>query len=163
MLNESTLTDMIHVARGAMAHAHVPVSAFPVGAAVLTESGLIYAGCNTESIIAGLGVCAERSAVDHAVVHGERSFQAILVTSSRPEALFPCGACRQYLYEFAQVGGLDPMIYAMGSGGRLESARLSELLPRGFGPDHLLEGHDRPGDTKIRSSTGEGPTPGGVV
>jgi len=134
MLDTITLERLKKAARAAMAQAHAPVSSFPVGAAVLTAAGNIYAGCNTESIIAGVGVCAERSAVDHAVVHGEKSFTAVLVVSQKPEPLFPCGVCRQYLYEFAQISGLDPLLLALGGDGRLESAYLSQLLPHGFGP-----------------------------
>ena len=134
-MDQITLNRMIDAAKSALTRAHAPVSGFPVGAAVLTRSGNIYAGCNTESIIAGLGVCAERSAMDHAVVHGENEFAAVLVTSLQAEPLFPCGACRQYLYEFAQPAGLDPVVYALGAGDRMEQRLLSELLPHAFGPD----------------------------
>ena len=134
MLDEKTLNSLINCSKEAMKMAYVPVSAFPVGAAVLTDTGLIFPGCNTESIIAGLGVCAERSAVDHAVIHGEKKFLAVMVASNRIEPLYPCGVCRQYLYEFAQVSGLDTMVYALGRSGQLESAPLSKLLPYGFGP-----------------------------
>ncbi|MEW5724796.1 MAG: cytidine deaminase [Thermodesulfobacteriota bacterium] len=134
MMDEGLLRKMIEEARVALTRAHTPVSSFPVGAAVLTRSGDVYAGCNTESIIAGLGSCAERTAVDHAVVHGEKEFLAVVVVSQRSRPLFPCGVCRQYLFEFAQAAGLDPMIYALGADGTLESSLLSRLLPEGFGP-----------------------------
>lgn len=134
ILDQITLERLINAAQEAMAHAHTPVSSFPVGAAVLTASGRIYGGCNTESIIPGLGVCAERSAVDHAVIHGEKDFKAVLIVSQRPEPLFPCGACRQYLYEFTQAGGTDILVYSLGGNGKLESASLKQLLPNGFGP-----------------------------
>ncbi len=135
MLDQDTLDRLIAAAREAMGRAHTPVSSFPVGAAVLTDSGHVFAGCNTESIIAGLGVCAERSAVDHAVVHGEKSFRAVLVVSTRTDPLYPCGVCRQYLYEFAQADGRDILVYALGAEGRMDCARLSELVPHGFGPN----------------------------
>lgn len=134
MLEHDVLERLLEAARQAMSRAHTPVSSFPVGAAVLTRAGNIYAGCNTESIIAGLGVCAERSAVDHAVVHGEKDFTAVAVVSRKSEPLFPCGVCRQYLYEFAQISGLDPTIYAQGADGRLDAVPLSRLLAHGFGP-----------------------------
>ena len=120
-----------------MTRAHVPVSGFPVGAAVLTASGKVYPGCNTESIIAGLGVCAERSAVDHAVIHGETDFRAVLVTSRRTRPIWPCGACRQYLYEFVQGHGRDLQVIVVGADGQLDQAPLSRLLPNGFGPADL--------------------------
>ena len=134
MLKPETLEKLKAAAREAMTRAHVPMSGFPVGAAVLTGTGAIYAGCNTESVIAGLGTCAERSAVDHAVVHGEKSFIAVMVVSTREEPLFPCGVCRQYLFEFAQLSGLDTMVYALGAKGLLESRPLSRLIESGLGP-----------------------------
>ncbi len=132
--DRATIKQMISSAREAMNHAHAPISSFPVGAALLTTDGNIYPGCNTESVIAGLGTCAERSAVDHAVIYGETSFSAILVASQRPEPLYPCGACRQYLYEFSQRTGRDIIVYALGANEHLESVKLSRLLPNGFGP-----------------------------
>ena len=93
MLDQTTLDKMIAAARQAMSRAHAPVSGFPVGAALLTASGEIFPGCNTESIIAGLGTCAERSAVDHAVIHGFKNFSAIMIVSTKSDPLYPCGAC----------------------------------------------------------------------
>jgi cytidine deaminase len=133
MLDERTIEEMIRTAKQAMTRAYTPVSGFPVGAALLTPGQAVYPGCNTESIIAGLGACAERSAVDHAVIHGETAFTAVLVASRSIRPLYPCGACRQYLFEFAE----DPqtfMVYALGADGRLEAQRLVDLLPQGFGP-----------------------------
>ena len=136
MLDRQTLDNLIAVAREAMSHAHVPVSSFPVGAALLTAKGNIYPGCNTESIIAGLGVCAERSAVDHAVVHGENHFKAILIVAEREKPIFPCGACRQYLYEFTLGHQEDLIVCTINSEDEAICYYLSELLPNGFGlPD----------------------------
>ncbi len=59
--------DLIQAAKRGMANAYCPVTGFPVGAAVLTAAGNIYQGCNVQSVISGMGVCAERSAIDHAV------------------------------------------------------------------------------------------------
>ena len=134
MLDQTTLDKMIAAARLAMSRAHAPVSGFPVGAALLTASGEIFPGCNTESIIAGLGTCAERSAVDHAVIHGFKDFAAILIVSTKPDPLYPCGACRQYLFEFAQQYGNEIMVYSLGAEGVLDVQPLEQLLPNGFGP-----------------------------
>jgi len=134
LLDPQILNDLSASARHAMDRAHVPVSSFPVGAAVLTAKGNIYPGCNTESIIAGLGVCAERSAIDHAVVHGERHFKAILIISNHHFPLLPCGACRQYLHEFAQIYDEDLMVYAVSPEGDHVCYSLSQLLPHSFGP-----------------------------
>lgn len=73
--------ELIEAARRGMENAYTPVTRFSVGAALLTISGKLFEGCNTQSVISGLGVCAERSAIDHAVVFGEYSIG--LLQSSR--------------------------------------------------------------------------------
>jgi len=75
-----------------------------VGAAVLVENGQIYEGCNVESWVSGLGTCAERNAINHAVLHGNRKIEEIAIVmdiGSRNEPR-PCGACLQYIYDFAE-------------------------------------------------------------
>lgn len=134
MLEDSMIQRLVTVAREALDHAHAPLSGFPVGAAVLTSKGNIFAGCNTESIIPSLGVCAERSAVNHAVVHGEKEFDAVVIVSKKMEPLVPCGACRQYLYEYAQIAGRDVDVVSFGENGKIFKTTLSELYPNGFGP-----------------------------
>jgi len=74
-----------------------------VGAAVLAEDEKIYDGCNVESWVSGLGTCAERCAINHAVLHGNRKIKEIAVvmdTNSRGEPR-PCGACLQYISDFS--------------------------------------------------------------
>lgn len=75
-----------------------------VGAAVLVEDGRIYEGCNVESWISGLGICAERCAINHAVLHGNRKIKAVAVVkdaNSRSEPR-PCGSCLQCIHDFAK-------------------------------------------------------------
>jgi cytidine deaminase len=74
-----------------------------VGAAVLAEDGQIYEGCNVESWVSGLGTCAERCAIDHAVLHGNRKIRkiAIVMDADSKSELRPCGACLQYISDFS--------------------------------------------------------------
>lgn len=73
-------------------------SKFPVGAALLTDTQIIIGGCNIESISYGLTMCTERVAIFSALAQGHKNFTYLaLVTNS---AVFPCGACRQMIYEF---------------------------------------------------------------
>ena len=72
---------------------------FSVGAAVLTDTGQIHAGCNVENASYGLTICAERSAVCQAVAAGNHRITAIAVAAAN--GVTPCGACRQVLAEFA--------------------------------------------------------------
>lgn len=75
-----------------------------VGAAVQAEDGEVYAGCNVESWISGLGICAERCAIHHAVIHGNRKIRkiAVVIEGSRIEKAAPCGACLQYIKDFGE-------------------------------------------------------------
>jgi cytidine deaminase len=121
---------LVAEARGALAQAHAPYSNFPVGAALLGESGRVYRGTNVENASLGLSVCAERAAVFAAVVAGERRFRALAVVTDTDRPTPPCGACRQVLREFAA----ELPIHLAGRGNAIETRRLSELLPFAFVP-----------------------------
>jgi len=137
MLTKKEVVLLIKKAREGLKNAYCPVSKFPVGAAVLTKKGNVYQGCNTESVISGLGTCAERSAIDHAVAHGEYVFKAIAVVSKNPQPIKPCGACLQYINEFSQIGNKDVVILMVGSKGKIVTSSVRKMLPAGFGPKDL--------------------------
>ena len=110
---------------------YAPYSGYPVGAALLGTDGKVYTGCNVENAAYGNTLCAERTALCKAVSEGARNFTAIAI-ASRGSAPFPCGACRQSLYEFA------PNLRVMVTwDGNVREAILSDLLPEGFGPSSL--------------------------
>lgn len=92
---------LLERAREARAYAYAPYSGFKVGAAVLTEDGHIYTGCNVENASYSLSICAERVAVCKAVSEGHIRFSAIAIAGEGPGPLPPCGACRQVLAEFS--------------------------------------------------------------
>ena len=108
--------------------AYAPYSKFAVGAALLSESGEIYLGCNVENISFGLTICAERNAVTAAIQAGRRKFSGIAIVADTETPVVPCGACRQFLAEF------NPAlpIYAAGRGGVSQCWLLSQLLPSPF-------------------------------
>jgi cytidine deaminase len=119
---------LVQAAAAARERAHAPYSRFLVGAALRTRSGRVYTGCNVENASYGLSVCAERVAAAKAVSEGDREFVALaVVTSSHPPSP-PCGACRQFLAEFAT--DLE-IVLANLDGGR-QNTRLAALLPRAF-------------------------------
>jgi cytidine deaminase len=89
---------LIETAISAQKNAYCPYSRYPVGAAVLTDGGRIFAGCNVENASYGLSLCAERVAVFNAVTRRQTSIKAICVVASSAR---PCGACRQVMFEFA--------------------------------------------------------------
>ncbi len=125
--------DLMRVAHAAAQLAYAPYSKVRVGAALLGEDGEVYAGCNVENASYGLTLCAERAAIVRAVASGERRFRAIAIATNQPQALMPCGACRQVLLEFAP--GLR--IHVQGVQSEIESVNLAELLPRAFSPRDL--------------------------
>ena len=90
---------ILKLAREAQKRSYSPYSRFSVGAALLTEDGRIYQGCNIENASYGVGICAERTAVFKAVSEGAHSFKAIAIAADT--IAWPCGACRQVLNEFA--------------------------------------------------------------
>ena len=123
---------LVRAAEAARRHAHAPYSRYHVGAAVETEDGAIYAGCNVENASYGLTICAERAAVCAAVAAGARKIRkAVVVTDSDPPGA-PCGACRQVLAEF----GLDMEVTAIGPAGRVQWT-LRDLLPAAFTSEAL--------------------------
>ncbi len=111
---------------------------FGVGAAVLAEDGKIYGGCNIESWISGLGICAERNAIHHAILHGNKRIRGIAVVTDAQYAgeIKPCGACLQYISDFAESPKINVVV------AKVEKARvlfetvkiktLKELLPEPF-------------------------------
>ena len=122
---------LLETARQMMNRAYVPYSGYRVGAALLAQDGTVYTGCNGENAAYGNTLCAERTALCKAVSEGARRFTAIAIAASG-SAPFPCGACRQSLYEFA------PELRVLVTwDGNVRGARLCDLLPEGFGPVSL--------------------------
>lgn len=115
---------LVDAARSALAHAHVPYSHFPVGAAIRTPSGAIYAAPNVENAAYPQGQCAETSAIGAMFAAGEREIAAVAVVAARTGFCPPCGGCRQRLAEFA---GPDTPVH-LGS----RTLALGELLPHAF-------------------------------
>jgi cytidine deaminase len=120
--------DLLRQAREAREHAYAPYSGFRVGAALLCDDGTVFHGSNVENVSYGLTICAERGAVSAAVAAGARSFRAIAVVTDAEQVVWPCGACRQVLAEFA-----PSMTVLAEANGRREEKTLEELLPARFG------------------------------
>jgi cytidine deaminase len=93
---------LIKSAMKAMKNAYI-LWGFPVGAAVLAEDNKVYEGCNVESWISGLGECAERCAINHAVLHGNRRIKkmAVVTEDKNAKEFIPCGVCLQHISDFA--------------------------------------------------------------
>ncbi|MBS4022767.1 MAG: cytidine deaminase [Dethiobacter sp.] len=108
--------------------AYAPYSRFFVGAALMSEDGEIFTGCNVENISFGLTVCAERVAAFSAVAAKAKRFTALALVTDSPLPVNPCGACRQVLYEFSP----DLWVVSATLQGKQKIFRLRELLPHAF-------------------------------
>jgi cytidine deaminase len=126
--------DLTRIALEMMARAYAPYSSFSVGAALRSESGKIYGGCNVENAAYPQGTCAEASAISALIAGGDRRITEILVMAKADDPVTPCGGCRQKLREFA---GDDVKIHLSDPEGHLKTVTLGELLPMSFGPSHL--------------------------
>jgi cytidine deaminase len=114
----------------ARANAHAPYSRFPVGAALRTDTGRVFAGANVECASFPEGWCAETSALGAMVAAGEWQVVEVLVIADHAEPITPCGGCRQRLAEFATA---TTIVRAADSRGERARWTLGELLPAAFG------------------------------
>ena len=108
--------------------AHAPYSNFQVGAAVLTATGEIFAGCNVENASYGLTICAERVALGSAVAAGHKEILAVAVATSGGHS--PCGACRQVLSEFGPA--MEVILIDIDDPAKTRTTTLAALLPEQF-------------------------------
>ncbi len=125
---------LVKAALAARENAYAPYSGFLVGAAILTEDGSVYAGCNVENVTYGMTTCAEQTAMLKAVSEGHRRFTRIAVCTDKSPPATPCGMCRQMLAEFCDDVGI---ILANPQGER-DYTRLSDILPHAFRPRDLI-------------------------
>ena len=125
-----TQRELVQKALDMRQYSYAPYSNFRVGAALECDDGTVYGGCNVENAAYGSSLCAERTALVKAVSEGHRRFVRLAVAGDSEDYCWPCGACRQMLYEFAP--GLR--VLAARGDGAFETATLDQLMPHGFGP-----------------------------
>ncbi|MCH3965814.1 MAG: cytidine deaminase [Clostridium sp.] len=117
-------------------NAYAPYSNFKVGAAVLTEDGKIYTGCNIENASYGATNCAERTAIFKAISDGYRTIAAIAIVGDDNKYIYPCGICRQVISEFASK---DTKIILGKNENEYIVKTLDEILPGAFTKNDLLK------------------------
>ena len=127
--------DELKAAAAAMLdRSYCPYSRFPVGAALECADGTVFTGCNIENAAYGPTICAERTALVKAVSEGHRDdFKRIAIVGRSAGYCWPCGTCRQMLFEFS------PGLRVLGArgDGQWREASLRELLPLAFGPQAM--------------------------
>jgi cytidine deaminase len=123
---------LLEKAKGFAAYAYAPYSQFPVGAALLLAGQQVLGGCNVENMSFGLTLCAERTALVKAISQGHKRAEAIAIWAAKPEfnAVLPCGACRQVLWEFLPPQA--PVVFFHPETGEVTQLALETLLPYAF-------------------------------
>jgi len=126
-VSDEIVEALIESARAVRDAAYAPYSKFLVGAAVLSESGKIYVGCNVENATYGATLCAERAAIAQMIAAGERKLVLVGIYTDAERPAMPCGICRQWIVEF---GPGAEVISATARG--LKRASIDHLLPEPF-------------------------------
>lgn len=138
-VDKEQIQELISAAMAQLERAYAPYSHFKVGAALLTEEGRIYTGCNIENAAYTPTNCGERTAFFKAVSEGERSFRAICIVGGMDgvptDYTAPCGVCRQVMMEFCSPEEFE-VVLARGAED-YQIYKLKDLLPCGFGPGNL--------------------------
>jgi cytidine deaminase len=129
-----SLDALFEAARDVQIRAYAPYSRFKVGAAIATESGRIFAGCNVENAAYPVGTCAEAAAIAAMVAAGESRISSVVVMGEGEHLVTPCGGCRQRIREFARP---ETPIHVAGPEGIRAHFTMETLLPFSFGPGHL--------------------------
>lgn len=123
-----TNEELIAEARAAARNAYAPYSEYRVGAVVVADDGTLYRGANVENSAYGSAICAEATAIAHAVSSGVRKIDTVAVaTLDGDEPGYPCGNCRQLMVEF----DVDQVVLDGFDKGPIVHTR-EELIPHGF-------------------------------
>lgn len=125
---------LVEEAKKARTYAYVPYSNFAVGAALLTEDGKVYRGCNIENAAYGMANCAERTALFKAISEGDKNFSMIAVIADSDRPVPPCGACRQVMAELCPS---DMKVILTNLKGETLETTVGELLPGAFNAEDM--------------------------
>jgi cytidine deaminase len=128
--------DLVKLAIQAREKAYVPYSKFPVGAAVETEDGSTFTGCNIENASFGATNCGERTAIFKAVSEGHKVIKKIAVVGDMSTFTAPCGICRQVIAEFASK---NIEIILVKNEEEYVKKTLEEILPGAFTKEDLFK------------------------
>ncbi|HEY2753180.1 cytidine deaminase [Phenylobacterium sp.] len=126
------MTDTLAIAaelRRLLPHAHAPYSGVQVAAAVEAEDGGLRFGVNVENAAYPQGLCAEASAIAAAITQGAKQIRCVYIASSLPGLVWPCGGCRQKIFEFASEGC---EVVTISPAGQIGRQSIDQLLPFGF-------------------------------
>ncbi len=120
---------LFELAKTSFKNAHCPYSHFAVGAAILSDNGKFYSGCNVENVSYPEGTCAESGAIAAMINDGGKKIAEILILGNGNELITPCGGCRQRICEFATP---TTLIHLADMNGVVETLTINDLLPHSF-------------------------------
>ena len=126
--------ELVEAAQKACDKAVAMYSNFHVGAAARLESGKIVTGSNVESEVYPASLCAERTLLyHHQATSPEDRIVALAIASDHSHReCYPCGQCRQVLYDVEKRQGLPMRVIMSGAGTATVVERASDLLPFTF-------------------------------
>lgn len=127
---------LIEAALSARENAYVPYSHFKVGAALITEDGRIFTGCNIENASYGAANCAERTAIFKAISEGYTTINALAVVGDVKNYTYPCGICRQVIAEFSNK---DTVVIIAKNKEEYIVKSIKDILPGAFTKDDLIK------------------------
>lgn len=127
---------LIEAALSARENAYVPYSNFKVGAALITEDGRIFTGCNIENASYGAANCAERTAIFKAISEGYTTINALAVVGDVKNYTYPCGICRQVIAEFSNK---DTVVIIAKNKEEYIVKSIKDILPGAFTKDDLIK------------------------
>lgn len=125
-MKTTTRAELIRRAIQAKETSYSPYSTFRVGAAVLTDDGEIFSGCNVENASYGLAICAERNAIFQMAFAGKRKIKVVAVSTDESTFVTPCGACRQVIAEFADR---STQVLLIAKNGKTKTVKFSTIFP----------------------------------
>ena len=135
-IDADTWNVLVESSQNACQKSYAPYSKFHVGAAALTEKGVVVQGCNVENASYGLTVCAERNCIAQAVIASETKLARMAIYTKEEQLTPPCGACRQVIAEFFSQ---DAQIMAVNHLNKFKVWTVAQLLPDAFTPQNLLD------------------------
>lgn len=136
----SLIRELLDAAREVAGRAYAPYSRFQVGCALVTASGARYTGCNVENASYGLTICAERNAITTAAAAegpGMKLRHVAVIVLGENRFFAPCGACRQFIAEFAVNDGPEATRIHWPTATGVASVDLATLLPGAFSGEAL--------------------------
>ena len=115
-------------------NSYAPYSNAHFACIVETKKGNLYEGVNIENASYGATICAERNAINNAVTHGEKEFNALYLMTDLNHIAMPCHLCKQTIVEFFDK---NTLFNIMNTKGENKILTYNEIMNTIFSKDDL--------------------------